>query len=108
MELSNSNIKEFLILKETETPKKFHVFSQKKAVLIFRETETLKKLLIFQKVTLPARKMKKLLYFREWKFFYISGGNLKSLKIKNFLYFFSHERERKKFLILSLQRSKIF
>ena len=40
--------KKFLILQGMEAPKKFLIFSRKKAVLIFREKETLKKLFIFQ------------------------------------------------------------
>ena len=55
--------RKFLILQETEIPKKFLIFPQKKAFLIFQETETQKKipyisgngnpkkLLIFQEVT---------------------------------------------------------
>ena len=43
MDLSSSNIKKFLtfslIFQETETPKKFLIFSQEKAFLIFQETE---------------------------------------------------------------------
>ena len=58
MELSNSNIKKFLIFQETEALKKF---------LIFQETELFyisgsgnpKKLIIFQEVTFPAQKIKK-------------------------------------------------
>ena len=49
----------FLILHETEAPKKLLIFSQKKAFLTFRETETLKKLLIFQE----TETSKKLLIF---------------------------------------------
>ena len=48
MELSNSDIKKFLIFKESETPQKFLLFSQKKAFLIFQET---KKILIFQELS---------------------------------------------------------
>ena len=57
MELSNSNIKKFLIFQETEALKKF---------LIFQETELFyisgsgnPKKLIFQEVTFPAQKIKK-------------------------------------------------
>ena len=42
----------FTILKETETSKKFIIFSQKKAVLIFQKTEVAKKLFIFQETEL--------------------------------------------------------
>ena len=43
MELSNSNIKKFLIFQETETPKKLLILSQEKAFLIFWKMETPKK-----------------------------------------------------------------
>ena len=68
MELSNSNIKKFLIFQETKTPKKLLRFSQKKAFLIFREMEAPKKFLIIQEtetskklqeVTFQVQKMKK-------------------------------------------------
>ena len=36
----NFTLRKFIILQETEAPKKFIIFSQKKAVLIFWETET--------------------------------------------------------------------
>ena len=42
MKFSCSNIKKFLILQETETPKKFLMFSKKKAFHIFWKTETKK------------------------------------------------------------------
>ena len=61
--------RKFIILQETEVPKKFLIFSQKKDFLLFWETETSKKSFIFQETELS----------------YIPGGNL---KIKNFLYFF--------------------
>ena len=48
MELSNSNIKTFLVLYEIKTSKKFLKFTQKKAFLKFRETETPKKPFMFQ------------------------------------------------------------
>ena len=41
----------FLIIQETKTPKKFLIFSQKKAVFIFQEMETLKKRLMIQEIT---------------------------------------------------------
>ena len=64
MELSNSNIKKFLI------------FSQKKAFLIFRETETPKKLFIYKKIK-PL--LNCFLYFGKWNFL--------ALSFKKFLYF---------------------
>ena len=92
MELSNSNIKKFLI------------FFQKKAFLIFREMETLKKFpiflevrlsyisgngnpkkfLIFQEKIFRARKMKK---SRSEKMSYISGNKIVSPKHKKFFIF---------------------
>ena len=67
MEISNSNIKTFLIFQETETPKKLLIFSRKKAFLIFRETETPKKLFTFQELSyiLGNRNPKKLLILQE-------------------------------------------
>ena len=44
--------RKFTLLKETETSKKFIIFSQKKAVLIFQKTEVAKKLFIFQETEL--------------------------------------------------------
>ena len=77
MELSDSKIKKFHIFPEMEpltlsrlkklkksTPKKFLIFSQKKAVLVFREKETLKKLLILQEM----ETLKSFLYFRKRNF----------------------------------------
>ena len=52
MELSCSNIKKFLMFQETETPKKFLIFCQKKAFLIFPEMETSENLVIFQETEL--------------------------------------------------------
>ena len=52
MELFYSNIKKFVIFQETGTPKKFIIFSQKKASLIFQKTEILKKLFILQETEL--------------------------------------------------------
>ena len=43
MEFSSSLRGNFLILQETETPRKLFIFSQKEAFLIFEETETPKK-----------------------------------------------------------------
>ena len=73
MELSNSNIKNFIIIlqkkvghifQKTETPEKIIIFSSKNVFLIFRETEIPKTFLIFQ----------------EMEFFDISGnGNPKKL-----------------------------
>ena len=75
MELSNSNIKKFLIFQETETPKKLLIFSQKKVVFwktetpkkffLFQEREAPKKFLISQEVTFQASKVKNFLYFRK-------------------------------------------
>ena len=95
MELSNSNIRKFLI------------FFQKKAFLIFRETETLKKFfifweeklsyisgngnpkkfLIFQEKIFRARKMKK---SRSEKMSYIPGNKIVSPKYKK-LFIFQEE-----------------
>ena len=47
--------RKFTILTETETSKKFIIFSQKKAVLIFQKTEVAKKLFIFQETELWYR-----------------------------------------------------
>ena len=98
MELSNSNIKKFLIFsqkkaflifQETENPKKFLIFSQKKAVLIFPETETLKIFLMFLKTELSYisgnGNPKKLLIFQEVNF--QARKNKKNLPQKSFLYF---------------------
>ena len=63
-------LKKFRIFQETETQKKFLVFSQKKAVLIFRETETSKIFFKFQKMGDP----KTFFIFQEKKFCYISGN----------------------------------
>ena len=41
MELSNSNIKKFLVLPETETPKIFLIVSPKKLFLYFGKMELL-------------------------------------------------------------------
>ena len=66
-----STPRKFLTLQETEAPKTFLTFSQKKAFLIFQETETLKislyfrELFIFQKVTFQDQKVKKLYIFQE-------------------------------------------
>ena len=43
MELFSSLRENFLILQETETPRKLFIFSQKEAFLIFEEMETPKK-----------------------------------------------------------------
>ena len=59
--------KAFLTLQEIKTPKKFIIFSQKKAFLMLQETKLSyisgnsnpKKLLIFQEVTFQAQKMKR-------------------------------------------------
>ena len=67
-----STPKKFIILQETEVPKKFLIFSQKKDFRLFWETETSKKSFIFQETELS----------------YIPGSNLQNLKIKKFLYFF--------------------
>ena len=94
--LKKSAPRKFLILQETETPRKLLIFSQKKVVLIFRKMETPKRLfifqetelsyisrneaflinisLIFQEVTFQARKIEKktflksFLYFGKWNF----------------------------------------
>ena len=73
MELSNSNIKKYPIFPETETPKKFLIFSQKKAFLTLQETETLKKFfyfreqnfLIFQEELPKPQKPKFLIFFQK-------------------------------------------
>ena len=68
MKLSNSNIKKFLIFQEmfqeTETQRKFIMFSQKKAVLIFQKKETPKKFLMFKE----TENLKSFLYFRKRNF----------------------------------------
>ena len=69
MELSNSNIKKFLIFKESETPQKFLLFSQKKAFLIFQETKKslyFRNFLVFQE-ELPKPQKPKLLIFLQKK-----------------------------------------
>ena len=63
MELSNSNIKKFLILQETETLKIFLIFSQKKASLIFLEMETPKIILYKIQEELPNLINQNLSYF---------------------------------------------
>ena len=73
MELFNSNIKKFIILQETETPKKLLIFSQKKAV--FRKTENPQKILFISGKGSPE------------KISYISGSNFLSFKSKKFLVF---------------------
>ena len=47
-----STPREFLVLLETENPKKKFIFFQKKAFFIFRGTETPKKFFIFQETQL--------------------------------------------------------
>ena len=49
MELSNSNIEKFLILQETDTPRKILIFSQKIDFLIFQKTEAIIFFLYFNK-----------------------------------------------------------
>ena len=50
----SAQARKFLIIQETETPKKTSLFSHKKASFIFRETETPTKLLIFQETELSV------------------------------------------------------
>ena len=117
----------FLTFREIELSgsyiKKALIFSQKKTFLIFRITEILKPYILGS--NFPSSKNKKtlsksFLHFQKWSFLvprqkmaYISGENLRILKIKNSLYFFSHclfvgrkrlqhKRKRKKFFILFL------
>ena len=71
---------------ETKTPKKFLIFSRKKTFLMFRKTEAPKKFLISQAILKNFLRPKS-----KKETSYISGGNLKSLKIKNILYFFYKE-----------------
>ena len=79
MELSSSNIKkflifsqkkDFLIFRETETPKKFLIFQERELSYISGNGNP-KRLLIFEEVTFQARKMKKTL---PGKVSYISGN----------------------------------
>ena len=76
MELFIPPREKFLILQETEAPKKFLIFSQKKAFLIFLETENPKKFFIFQEKehshASENRNPKKFLTFQETEFSYIS------------------------------------
>ena len=70
------NLMKFLILQETDNPKKLLIFSEKKAVLTFWEKENPKKFFIFQETELfyisgnpknlsKTKKFKKLLSFQE-------------------------------------------
>ena len=70
MELSNSNIKKFMLFRETKTLKKLFIFFQKKAFLIFPETKNKKNPCISRNRT----------------FFYF-GRNIQSLKNQKLLYF---------------------
>ena len=80
IELTNSNIKKFLI------------FSRKKAFLIFRETKTPKKFLTFPRKDLfiyyrKRKPRKNSLYFRKWKpkkFFIFQEMELSSISGSNF------------------------
>ena len=68
MDLSCSNIKKCLIFQETETLKKFLIFSRKEAFLMFSQKATV---LIFQETEAPKKflyflKRKLFLYFRKW------------------------------------------
>ena len=94
MGLSNSNFKKIFIFQETETPKNFFIFSQKKAFLIFRGTEAPKKFFIFEETEIPKRNF---VLFQETetlkKTSYISGSDFPNSKykknplLKSFLYF---------------------
>ena len=79
MELSSSNSlqeKDFLIFRETKTPKKFLAFSQKKAFLIFPEMETLKKFLYLRKYLSELEKTNKQTHKNTLKMFLIFQGNV--------------------------------
>ena len=76
MELSSSNIKKllifsqiktFLIFRETEIPKKFLIFQETKLSYTSGNGNP-KKLLIFQEVTFQAWKIKNFLHFEKWDF----------------------------------------
>ena len=85
-----STLRKLIILQETETLKKFLLFSQKKDFLIFWEKRSPKHSLYFRKQNflIFQETLKKLSETKKWKkASYISGGNLQSLKMKNFLYF---------------------
>ena len=70
MELFDSNIKKFLILRGTETPKKF-LKRQETELSYISENGNPRKLLISQEVTFSARKIKKNTFK---KTSYISGN----------------------------------
>ena len=50
--IKQSTPQKFLMLQETRAPKKFLIFSEKKAFLIFQKTETPKKFFICQETVL--------------------------------------------------------
>ena len=77
MDLSNSNNKKFLLFQETEIPKKFLIFSQKKIVLIFSEMETRKKSLHFRRELSESQKQK--------AFYTLPYNEVKFSKLKYFL-----------------------
>ena len=58
IELSGSNIKEFLIFRETETPKKFFIFQETELPYISEHGNS-KKHLLFQEVPFRAHKIKR-------------------------------------------------
>ena len=70
-------LKKIIILQETKAAKKFLTFCQKKAVLIFQEMENPKKFLIFSQ-----KKACTLENGNPEKILYISGGTSKAPKTK--------------------------
>ena len=106
MELSSSKIKKFLIFLEMKLCRLIFFLYFRKEV---------------QACKIKKRLQKNFLYFGKWNFialrlknFYISGGNLQSLKIKisHILFLetelFKHKCKRKKFLVLSLIKKQNF
>ena len=98
MELFSPPRENLLILQETEAPKKFLIFSQKKASLIFWELETPKKFFIFRE----TETLKNFLYFRKW--------NFQAPSLKNLLFFRKEfpKSENKKYFIPFLIKKKNF
>ena len=82
MELSSPKIKKILIFSQK---KLFFYFRRDLSELVnIKKNSTLKKFPIFWEMELSDCKLKKLLHFLWKEISYISGGNMQSLKNKNF------------------------